>query len=79
MVKYFSNVSVVYTILVIHVSKLTNMEWKTCVRQKSAPTAQTFAAVDSAIVIAQEIKGSGDTLSRWKMPFCKIGDLLESQ
>ena len=41
------------TIHVIHVFKLTNMEWKTCVRQEPAPTAQTFAGIHSAIVIVR--------------------------
>ena len=68
------------------------MEWKTCEHQKSAATAQTFAAVHAAIVIVWGNRGLGAcpkkncllllellTLQHWKMPFCKIGDLLESQ
>ena len=43
--------SLVYAMLIIHVSKLTNMESETCVRKKSAPTFQTSAAVHSSIVI----------------------------
>ena len=43
--------------------------------------AQNFAAVQSAIVMARR---NGEilellTLQCWKMSFCKIGDLLESQ
>ena len=59
---------------------------KTLVLQRSVPMAQTFAAVHSSSVI---VKGNGGlgacplkkslelhSLQRWKMPFCKIGDLI---
>ena len=68
-----------YSILTIHVSRLTMTE----------PRTQSFIALHSSTVIAMGKGGSGGvplekilelhSLQRSKMHFCKIGDLLKSQ
>ena len=65
-----------YCTLIIHISRLANVDGGTLLRQRSESLAQSFAVLHSSTVIARGKEGLQkisklNSLQRWKMPLAR--------